>query len=210
MACSFFRFYFLVVNDFDSVARFYDALAYLVFGNSIQHVQHAHLEWIRKNDGVLILGGGTGKLLPAIPPCRKIDYVEKSNRMLRKAKSREVSNSITFIHSDFTEHAFENKYDVIICPFFLDCFSKDNLIKVLNKCQFLMNSGGSLIVSDFQKTNSNAWLLYLMQRFFRVLTNLDSHKLPDIDHHLKAHSFILKEMSVGKHGLFSGLYQVDC
>ncbi|MEP5106138.1 MAG: methyltransferase type 12, partial [Ekhidna sp.] len=66
----------MVVNDFDFVAPIYDRLSKLVFGKSLIKAQAYHLKVIGDKDRVLILGGGTGKLLEFIPKSGELDFVE--------------------------------------------------------------------------------------------------------------------------------------
>ena len=94
----------MAVNDFNFIAPFYDVLARIVFGNAILKAQTTHLSEINENDQVLILGGGTGKLLEHIPFCDRVDYVEKSEKMIRIAKRRLVNRSVNFVNHDFLNY----------------------------------------------------------------------------------------------------------
>lgn len=196
------------VNNFNFIAPFYDQLARLVFGKSILKAQLTHLPEIKGSDRVLILGGGTGKLLEHFPFCESIDYVEKSKSMIRKAKKRLVNRSINFHQQDFFEFESQKKYDVIVCPFFLDCFNESNLRFVIAKCKRALKEQGRLIVADFEPKRDSREILSLMHFFFRIIANLESGNLQNINEKaLKAGFELVEEKFLHRNQLFSRLYR---
>lgn len=198
----------MALNDFDFVAPFYERLASLVFGKALIHAQITHLSEIKEDDNVLILGGGTGEILDHIPICENIDYVEKSHLMIRRAKSRLVNRPVNFIQEDFLIFHSERKYDVIICPFFLDCFEESNLKQAIGKCKHHLKSGGKLIIIDFESGQTNSFLLRLMHLFFRLGAQLESRKLKNIHNHVLSIDFkLLEEKFSHRNQLFSRLYR---
>ena len=198
----------MAVNDFDFVAPFYDRLSKLFFGKSLIKAQAYHLKVIGDKDRVLILGGGTGKLLEYIPKSGELDFVEKSVRMLDRAKRRKFHGSINFIQADFLEFDTDKGYDVIICPFFLDCFDSTNLRRVIAKCKNLLKPSGRLIVADFNHDVSNRLILKLMHMFFALVSNLESSKLQNIHAEIISSGFDLsKEKFLNQNQLFSRLYR---
>lgn len=168
------------MNNFNLIASVYDSLAKLVFGKSLLDSQTYFLPKIKESDSVLILGGGTGKLLKHLPQCKQVHFVELSSRMLARAKNRDCKTSVDFIQADFLNQDFSLIYDVIICPFFLDCFDEKNMWKSLIKIKSLLNPEAILLVSDFQKTRRNGFLLKFMHLFFRISVSLQSRKLNNI------------------------------
>ncbi|WP_370088900.1 class I SAM-dependent methyltransferase [Ekhidna sp.] len=196
----------MAVNDFDFIAPFYDRLSKMVFGKSLIEAQSMHLNEIDSKDRVLILGGGTGKILEHIPNCERIDYVEKSKKMLKLAKKRMVNRHTDFIHSDFLDYTSDRKYDIIICPFFLDCFGERNLRSVLVKCKGMLKVNGSLFVTDFHPERAKRTLLMIMHWFFKATSGLDSKKLSNIPLAIINNGFIEKSMVFFKRGIFSAVY----
>ncbi|MEQ8903661.1 class I SAM-dependent methyltransferase [Ekhidna sp.] len=198
----------MAVNDFNFIAPFYDVLARIVFGNAILKAQTTHLSEINENDQVLILGGGTGKLLEHIPFCDRVDYVEKSEKMIRIAKRRLVNRSVNFVNHDFLNWKSATTYDVIVCPFFLDCFDRTNLKLAINKCNQLTKDGGILIVSDFEKAASSRVLQGIMHLFFSLISNLESKNLKKIDDFVISGGFqLIDEKFLHRNQLFSRLYR---
>ena len=117
-------------NDasFDRVAWVYDWLASRVFGFSIRDAQISVLEHIEPNSDILLIGGGTGWILPHFPDRNlTIYYLEASPAMIKKSQARNLpqkSNQVIFQLGN--ESFLKNKppFDIIFTPFFLDLFEK--------------------------------------------------------------------------------------
>lgn len=173
------------MNDFDAISSSYDILVRLVFGDKLWQATNYFLKDIDPNASVLILGGGTGRILDAFKG-QTITYVEKSNKMLVRARAKTSANVI-FIHEDFMEWNTVETYDVVICPFFLDVFDSENLMKATEKISQYLSIRGTLIVTDFQQTGrrKHELLLWIMHAFFYVVTHLESNRLQDIKGALK-------------------------
>lgn len=198
----------MAINDFDLLAPYYDRIAKLIFGNQLLRTQTLFLNEIKREDKVLILGGGTGELLYDIPMCDKIHFVEKSHRMIERAATRRLKIKVDFIAEDFHDFSASGTYDLIICPFFLDCFSEDNLKVILKKIKSVLKPNGHLIVSDFQKTSSNTLTLKLMHAFFHVFSKLDAKHLLNIhDMVIQVGFEVTKEKFLHRNQLFSRLYR---
>ncbi|MEQ9468812.1 MAG: class I SAM-dependent methyltransferase [Ekhidna sp.] len=196
------------VNDFDHIAPVYDRLARLVFGGDVLKSQLRFLDQVKSSDRVLILGGGTGQLLEHLPKCKEVDFVEKSSKMITRAKSRKSDQAINFIHKDFFEFETNQKYDMIICPFFLDCFNPESLYKALHKTKSLLSEEGKLIVSDFDQKGTGKTLSCFMHLFFRVISNLQSKQLGAIHSEVIAGGFsMIEEEFFNQNMIFSRLYR---
>ena len=198
------------VNNFDRIAPIYDLLAKLVFGNALKRAQTEFLHLIQPNSKVLVLGGGTGWIIQEILNREKsveIFYLEKSQKMIEIAQQKvreEDLSKIRFIWSDIeswnsndvlvgenTNKGKEDresyqKYDAILCNFFLDVFEEEKLKRiVLPKIKGLLSDTGVLLASDFQNTSGahSFWqkpLLWVMHQFFGIFCGLESQKLSDI------------------------------
>lgn len=170
-------------NDFDSVAGYYDWLARLVFGRAIDRSQEAFVKAIPAGARLVILGGGTGRILDYLSLNRPdiiVTFVDASERMLARAKRRQPIPTIEFIHG--TEDSLpEGRFDVAMAPFFLDMFPEEKMLTVVEKVSSRLLEGGQWIVADF--VTPNRWwqrlLLAIMYTFFRRTTNLMSRELPD-------------------------------
>ncbi len=195
------------MNNFNFIAPFYDRLARIVFGRSIENATYHFLSEIQEDSAVLILGGGTGKILSSIPKCEKVTYLEKSEKMINRAKTHKVDMDMEFINKDFLAFDAKHSYDFIICPFFLDCFNEKNLDEVINQIDGLIKTDGKLLVTDFQATRKQL-LIRLMHLFFRIFASLESKKLKNIHRFILQNRFeIEKEEFFHKNMIFSRVYR---
>ncbi|MBO3698906.1 class I SAM-dependent methyltransferase [Roseivirga sp. E12] len=198
-------------NDFDKIAPLYDLLANLAFGKTLERAQKTYLHKIEPASKLLIVGGGTGKIIQWIPEGLdlKIDYVELSGRMLDRARSRlSKGNEIDFVHGDAREQ--EGSYDVIIANFFLDCFSTSQLEQVLMHVKNQLNSAGSLLITDFYPSDRprHKLLLKTMHWFFRVISQLDADGLINIHEQTKLAGFEPSDIQFFRKGsVFSAVYE---
>ncbi len=197
----------MAVNNFDFVAPFYDQFVRLIFGSEIRCATNHFLDTVNSTDSVLILGGGTGELLEAMPRCREIVFLDKSSAMIQKAEGRNCQSPVEFIRSDFIGYMFQKQFEVVICPFFLDCFTTQNLTLILSEIQQLSSTNSKLMITDFQRKESSV-LVWWMHLFFSVFACLESKKLKDIHFFIEKSGFI-NEKSAFFHqkNIFSRLYR---
>ena len=171
-------------KGYDSIARFYDLLARLVFGKSIALAQTHFLKEIPFLANVLVVGGGSGwwmkEFLRSRPHC-KIVFIDLSAEMIRLAREGvQEDKRISFrcgSEESITEVA---TFDVVITFFFLDLFSSDSLPFLVRRISESLKPGGLWLVSDFVETRWwHSALLSAMYRFFRFTTGLQNQSLPD-------------------------------
>jgi ubiquinone/menaquinone biosynthesis C-methylase UbiE len=174
------------LNRFDWIAPHYDAVSRLVFGKAILNSQAWALKRIPPDSAVLVLGGGSGAILPLLnevsPPC-SIWYVEASSVMLARAGATVGKNSkgnIVFIHG--TETAIpEVKFDAIITNFLLDLYPDADIRKISDILGERLKNGGLWLVSDF--IDGGKWwhrmMLWLMYRFFVLTCRIKASRLPN-------------------------------
>lgn len=194
------------VNDFDRIAGFYDFLANMVFGGRLLRSQKAMLRYLNDTDLVLILGGGTGQILNFTPLVKRVDYLEKSVKMMKRAKKRKCASEVLFFEVDFFEFQSSIKYDVVICPFFLDCFNEQNLSIAIEKIRSLLSLDGKLIVIDFE--NIPTLLDLAMHFFFRQTAKLESTVLKPIHQKIIRSDFdLVDERKFLEKRVFARLYQ---
>lgn len=179
-----------MTNTFDRLAQVYDVLAGFVFGKVWERIQRAPVAFLKGKREVLIVGGGTGKLLPHLEEGQQVTFVELSPGMILKAKQRATKAAVTFVHADYLMWETSSVYDVILFPFFLDVFREANLRKVITKAQKQLSVSGELHVIDFQK---GSWfqrsLIQIMYGFFRLTANLEADRLLDFHSELLQSGF---------------------
>lgn len=194
-------------NNFDRIAPFYDLLVRLVFGRMLGKAASRYLGVVTPAQRVLVVGGGTGRILDYLPDSAEITYLELSSLMLEKARARQERN-VTYIQEDFIQWQYQHKYDVIVFPFFLDVFGEKNLDRVIEKTKKLLDKDGLLLVSDFQSTSRriHQLLLKLMHLFFRLVADLESRKLLEIRSLLTEGGFLEVESETYSGGLIFSCY----
>lgn len=167
----------------------YDLLARAVFGRSLERAQTVFLDRIPVGASVLIVGGGTGRLLEPLltgNSFARIVYLEASARMLaratRRVLNRHVPGTVVFRLGDESALPADERFDVIITPFVLDLFTANTLrIQLLPRLRNALKPGGQWLVTDFvpavhwkQKT-----LIQAMIWFFRLTANIEARQLAD-------------------------------
>ncbi len=208
-------------NDFNFVAPYYDSLARLIFGNAIQNSQTWLLPFISPNATVLIIGGGTGYILTEMlqqTNCRKIIYLEASEKMLQLSKKRyenSPKNPATLVEFRLgNENALtpEETFGVIFTGFLLDLFPPEPLHQIMQKLYHTLKPNGLWLVADFEPKNATKFwqksLLKVMVRFFKITANLQAENLPDLSKAMADFPLKLTHKQYFYHQLiFSGVYR---
>ena len=189
-------------TNFNNIAPFYDGLSRLIFGKKIKNAQVAALHFIPPNATVLIVGGGTGWILNEINNIHltglKITYLDKSLKMIELTKQRSfVLNDITYLHNSIETADLQNqKYDVILTPFVLDCIAENSLPTVFRKLDACLKTDGLWLYIDFVSTpNSKQWqklTLKLIYLFFRLTCRLEVSTLISVAQYFTQYQ-LLKE-----------------
>ncbi len=174
---------------FDRIARWYDRLAFGVFGNRLHLAEQHTLQYLPNEGRLLWVGGGTGKSLPDILHARPklaIDYVDTSSRMLALSRARIESRDMSRIRFlDSLSPVLQEEYSVCLFSFVLDLFSETELSEKLDVWLSGLTSDGVILVADFFHPPPGFWksvsrgLFPLMYQFFSLTTGLSHHCLPD-------------------------------
>lgn len=177
-------------NDFDGITWCYDFMAKLIFWGRLHR---ASIQWfgtLNTSDTVVVLGGGSGKILKYLTHVEAVIYIEKSHKMIKLAKLSAPEN-VQFICADFLKYAINSESThVVICPFFLDLFAPTQLEEVLRKIARILKKKGSLFVSDFQYTTWwSKQLIKLMYVFFGIITRISARELVSLDNLILARGF---------------------
>lgn len=180
-------------HSFSLVAPFYDQLSQMVFGRSLYRSQLVHLDLIPAGARVLLIGGGTGRILPALlqqTACREVVFLEASEKMLTKARELVAGHAQAsrVVFRLGTEEDLEpgERFDVILTFFFLDLFSPALLEGIARRLLGALAPGGWWLASDFVRPGgprlrrAGAALLFsAMYLFFRLTCGLSATTLPD-------------------------------
>ena len=201
-------------NDFDGIAKWYDRLAKLIFGDAIVKSQLHFLNELPEEGKLLIIGGGSGWILKEVEshrPRLKIDYLEPSAKMMERSKARDVNyTNVEFIIGTEADIP-ETIYDGIITNFFLDVFDEERLKEIMHHLKAKLSKDGIWLCTDFQETGKlyQRFLLKLMHLFFGLISNLDANVLFDFEIEFnKLSLYCLKKQTFYNGMIFSAVYRL--
>ncbi|MDQ6477507.1 class I SAM-dependent methyltransferase [Dyadobacter sp. LHD-138] len=203
--------------DFNAVARPYDFMSRLVFGNALIESQVSLLEHIPANSRILIAGGGTGWILEAIAKIHtsglEITYVEVASSMITLSKRRNPGqNKVFFVHQPIESYQTDQLFDVIITPFLFDLFLKNKVQTLFYRLDNQLKTGGLWLYTDFipEKYQTRLWqkmLLKAMYLFFGIISKVDARALTDMDPYFeKGYGTVIENWFYGKF-IRSNIYQ---
>jgi ubiquinone/menaquinone biosynthesis C-methylase UbiE len=159
----------------------------------------------------LVLGDGDGRFLRAFcrsQPDARVDSVDFSSRMLRlQAKRLAVSvpsGDVSFHRADARRLEFAaGTFDLLVCNFFLDCFTEADLRELLPRWLGWLKPAGWFYFSDFTIPREGWWRYKsavdqrLMHGLFRWQTALPNRRLPDFDSLLEDQPLVLRSSASG-------------
>lgn len=168
------------------LAPFYEFFSNKVFGTDFQRSKKAFLDRIKEGDTVLVLGGGTGTILPPIlkqiGKSGRIIYLEASGTMIQRSQQQVDLASfgqIQWLHSSRFEDLPLIKLDAIISHYFLDALPDQSIDRLFQEMKERIHSETDWIFTDFFPKASRKRLLWGMITLFRILTRHPRKNLPD-------------------------------
>lgn len=173
--------------NFDRIAPIYHFLESLVFGDQLQQARVAFVRRIDAPRHALLLGEGNGRFMAELirrHPGTRIDCVEASARMIALAQERVGPGRVRFLHTDLRGATLpENRYDLVVTHFFLDCFSPAELRQVIQKLSRAASAEAVWLVADFCEP-ARGWrrwrariLIAVMYAFFRAAAGISARSL---------------------------------
>ena len=202
--------------SFDTIAPWYRTLETLTFGNALQEARIACLNQIGSPRRALIVGEGNGRFLAALlrrQPLTKIDCVDGSERMLKLARQHVLENApdqisrVAFFQNDVASWRPNDRYDLIVTHFFLDCFRIQQVGRIIAKLAQAAAPNAIWLVADFRipeerlaRVHARAWLA-VMYRFFRAVARIEATDLVDPSPFLRAEGFTLEQQMLFRHGM---------
>jgi ubiquinone/menaquinone biosynthesis C-methylase UbiE len=203
--------------NFDRIARPYRALEYLTLGKKLEQTRFHFLPQLASARNALVLGDGDGRFLAKLlAENRTIEAtaVDGSATMLALLRRRcsAFTRRLKTIQTDALVFKPEPgvSYDLVVSHFFLDCFTAEELDRLLQNLLPALKDGTQWLISDFQIPQSKLHLpalvlvrsLYLA---FRLLTGLRVTKLPDYAACLLRAGFECKDRKM----FFSGILSTE-
>lgn len=179
--------------DFSRVARSYDWLASLVFGQAQRRAQlaalRAGLPLVGPAPWVLVLGGGPGWVLTELLrqcPAAQVLYLETSAAMLDRARAQlarhapEAAGQVEFRQGSEQALGPGEQFEALVTFFVLDCFTLEELPGAMARLQAARRPGAPWLVADFRPPRRwwQGLLLRAMYLFFRATVGLRARQLP--------------------------------
>ncbi|SHL48287.1 class I SAM-dependent methyltransferase [Hymenobacter psychrotolerans] len=188
---------FLPDSGFDRVAAFYDPLARLVFGGALQQAQLAALEAGLPEGApvVLLIGGGTGWVLPQVlrrRPQARVVYLEASPEMLARSQALlaqvlpAAMAQVEFRLGTEAALARGEAFDAVLTFFFLDLFEPQRLRQLMARLDAVRRPEAPWLLADFAAPRRwwHRGLLAAMYGFFRLTTGISGRHRPPIQDEL--------------------------
>jgi trans-aconitate methyltransferase len=202
--------------SFDSVAPWYRTLETLAFSDALQRARIACLDEIDSPRRGLIVGEGNGRFLASIlhrHPLVRIDCVDSSERMLDLARRQVLETSpdeigrVTFLRGDVKTWIPNDRYDLIVTHFLLDCFTTQQVGHVVAKLADAAAPDAVWLLADFRipeagfaRAHACVWLA-VMYRFFRTVAGLEAQELVDPSQFLRAEGWVLTREHLLRRGM---------
>ena len=211
--------------SFDRVAPYYDRLARLVFGRSVQRAQRHFLDQIPPAARVLLVGGGTGWLLPYLlekPEVVHVTFLEASAAMLALAQQKAnpllapTAATIRWVHGDERQLPGGDRYEVVITNFVLDMYAGAALDQFMQRLLNHLQPAGYWLFTDFRLSDQQRhrlWqqpMVWAMYAFFHLTAGIARQKLPSYRQHFTAQRLRLTHrQTFFKDFIVSRVYRYD-
>ena len=185
-------------RSFDNLARHYQLLERMLFGNQLALARRKALDDLPIHPNkILLIGDGDGRFCQDILTARadtEIVSIDSSPRMLDQARKRLVDANLNpqrvdFVEEDVRQYDFpKSEYDFIALNFVLDCFRQEELDSLLPRIEASLKPTGYIGYSDFAIPNRSVFsrfvantIVSLLYIVFRMTTNLQAKCLPNIN-----------------------------
>ena len=190
-------------------------MEYATFGPALHRRRCEFLTQMATARSVLILGDGDGRFTAEFLRRNTnafIDWVECSRSMANLAAARiarapDGPRRVRQIAEDARNVRLTGLYDLAVTHFFLDCFTAEELERLIPQITAHICPGGSWIISEFQTPSSGVrrqvatLLIKLLYVAFGVLTGLKTRQLPDYRRVLENNGYFRTALKTGVAGL---------
>jgi len=200
--------------SFDTLAPYYRIMELVTAGGVLQRCRTTFLTETTNSRRALLLGEGPGRFLEELlrtNPRVEVTCVERSSRMIeeaRKGLDESELARVQFVQADaLTWQPPRTKFDLVVTNFFLDCFRREELAKLVAKIAEDATADALWLLADFREPESGwrRWrgcaALAMMYVFFRVTTELSASRLTPPDGFLETGGFQLASRRLANFGL---------
>ncbi len=196
-----------MMNDkYKIIGPLYDLLAMIFSAGQIDKCKMAMHEYIKQDDKVLFAGVGQGiDAIKAAELGALVTVVDLSESMLnifrKKIQGRNLIHDIRVIHSDILKVEEYNQFDMVYANFFLNVFTREMVIKVIDHLIKLARPEGHVVVGDFSLPTGGAvsrlfqniyW--YIADILFYIMAKNAFHPVYNYSHQLEQLGMKIKDI----------------
>ena len=201
--------------SFDRLAPHYRWMEAVLAGGLLQRCRTHWLTEVRESRRALLVGEGNGRTLEAcanaLPKCH-FTVLDQSEAMLAQARRRWEKTGgkqkVVFQHADLRDwRTAEMDFDLVITNFFLDCFTPEELARVIANLGAAASTHARWLLADFC-VPASGWrrfraqaVLALAYGFFRMATKISAKQIVSPEAGLGAMGFALHQRAWFNHGL---------
>lgn len=194
-------------DKYKVIGPVYDLLSNFYSGKSIQDCKVAMLdvEIVNPGDKILIAGVGHGRdAIRAAELGADVTVIDLSKTMLDKFQELVDQHpeplKIRKIHSDILVFDEYETYDMVVANFFLNVFSEEMMVKVLDHLIKLGKSDAHVVVGDFAFPSGNIisrafkkayW--YVAVSLFWLMANNAMHTIYNYPEHMEKLGLTIKD-----------------
>ena len=104
-----------------------------------------------KNKSILELGVGNGKTLKSIldQNPKRIVAIDISEEAIKISSNSIKSDKVNFVKEDFINWDINDKFDVVVCYYFLNNFKEKQRRKAVTKMKSFLKLNGTILFEDF-------------------------------------------------------------
>jgi ubiquinone/menaquinone biosynthesis C-methylase UbiE len=197
----------------DRIAPFYRWFEYSAFGRELERRRFRYLAGLSQARRALVLGDGDGRFLARLlgtAPEVQVELVDSSEGMLKLARGRAGGDRVSYSHRDARTLLLRpGQCDLIATHFFLDCFDRDDVERLVRMIAHAAEADATWVISEFRQSGRGwragwAWLwLRTLYFFFGLTTGLKVRRLTDHRPLLVAAGFELEQVEEVWFGLLA-------
>jgi SAM-dependent methyltransferase len=208
--------FFRATMSFDTLAPHYRWMEFVTAGGMLQRCRTRFLNETQNCREALLLGEGPGRFLVELlreNPRVKVTCVEGSSRMIEQARRQLRREGLGEKRIEFQQCdalAWEpaaGAYDLVATHFFLDCFRRDELERLIAKISLAAAPDACWLLTDFcvPQRGWRRWraraVVAMMYLFFRAMTGLSATRLAPTGDLMESAGFALKRQHSANFGL---------
>ena len=196
----------------DWIAGWYQTFELLAFGRALERCRREYLKDVSDARRVLILGDGDGRFTAEFLRCNEtaqVESIDASARMIELAQERAGCDRVRFRIGDARTAEFTGAYDLVVTHFFLDCFTTEDLDRLIERVTEYCEPDARWLISEFRSPSIAARVLIRFMYFcFWLTTGITVTRLPEYTDLLTRREFKLQQRQAALRGLLvSELWQ---